>query len=355
MVKELELTLKQVTNSRISDVDFNNIPFGKIFSDHMFECDFVDGKWQNPQIKPYGPLSLHPACSGLHYGQLIFEGMKANRDEITGDILLFRPEENAKRLYKSAVRMGMPPFDPELFVEYLAELLRLDSQWVPNVKDAALYIRPFMIANDNYIGVKTAQNYKLLIITCPVGPYYSRPVKVWIEDEFVRAFPGGTGDAKAAGNYGATLYPANLAKKRGYDQIVWTDGIEHKYIEEIGTMNVFFQIDNVVITPELDGTILEGITRASVIQLMKDEGFSVEERKVSVQEVLEACKNGTIQDVFGTGTAATISHISDIGYHGVNYTLPPIESRSLSNLVKDTMEGIKRGRYEDKYNWTYRV
>ena len=234
-------------------------------------------------------------------------------------------------------------------------MLQIDKQWVPDVKDSALYIRPFMFANDNFIGVKKAKNYRFVIFTCPVGAYYDGAVSVWIEKDFKRAFPGGTGAAKAAGNYAATLYPASLANEKGYDQILWTDGLESKYVEEIGTMNVFFVIDGKALTPELDGTILEGITRESVVQLMKDRGIPVEERKVSVEEILTAHGNETLEEVFGVGTAATITHISSLGYEDVNYTLPPAADRKISNSIKELLVNIKLGVEKDIHNWIVRV
>ncbi len=350
------MSIKQVPHSRIATVDFNNIPFGRVFSDHMVVMDYEDGEWQAPQIIPYGNLTdMTPGTSVLHYGQAIFEGMKANRDENSDDVLLFRPEENGKRLYDSAVRMGIPPVPVDVFMECLKEVVKLDRQWVPDVPESALYIRPFIYGNDPFIGVKAAQRYKFVIFTCPVGPYYPYPVKVLISEKYVRAFPGGTGAVKAAGNYAATLYPASIAKAEGYDQILWTDGLEHKYVEEIGTMNVMFQIDGKFYTPKLDGTILPGITRKSVIQLLRDAGQEVIEKKVSVEEVINAHKNGTLQDMFGVGTAATITYISDIGFRGENYSLPPIEERTISQGIKAEMEGIKRGRKEDRYNWITRV
>lgn len=352
---KLDIKITKTQNSKLSEVDFHNIPFGRVFSDHMFVIDYTDGAWQQPEIKPYGGMDISPACSALHYGQAIFEGMKANLDANTGDVLLFRPEENAKRLNRSAVRMGMPELPVETFMEGLKALLRLDRDWVPNVEDTALYIRPFMFANDNFIGVKKSNNYRFIIFTCPVGAYYSKPVSVWIEKDFKRAFPGGTGAAKAAGNYAATLYPASLVNEKGYDQILWTDGFESKYVEEIGTMNVFFVMDGKVVTPELDGTILEGITRESVLQLMRDEGIEVEERKLSVDEILAAHKNNTLQEVSGVGTAATITHIASLGCEDVHYDLPPISERKISAKIREQLVNIKLGIEEDKYGWIVRV
>lgn len=352
---KMSIKITQTSQSRLPKVDFNNIPFGRVFSDHVFTVDYADGKWQTPEIKPFGEMLLSPACSALHYGQSIFEGMKANLDAQTGEVLLFRPEENAKRLNKSAVRMGMPELPVETFLEGLKTLIQIDKQWVPNVEDSALYIRPYMFANDHFIGVKKAANYRFIIFTCPVGAYYPKPVSVWIEKDFKRAFPGGTGAAKAAGNYAATLYPASLANEKGYDQILWTDGLESKYVEEIGTMNVFFVINGKALTPELDGTILEGITRESVIQLMKNRGIEVEERKVSVAEILAAYENGTLEEVFGVGTAATITHISDLGYEDVKYPLPSIPDRKISNAVKEELVNIKLGILPDPHDWIIRI
>lgn len=349
------INITQITKSRISEVDFHNIPFGRVFSDHLLVVDYKDGAWQKPEIKPFGDMMLSPACSALHYGQSIFEGMKANLDANTGEVLLFRPEENAKRLNRSATRMGMPTLPVETFVEGLKTLLQLDRKWVPDVEDTALYIRPFMFANDNFIGVKKSSNYRFIIFTCPVGAYYSKPVSVWIEKDFKRAFPGGTGAAKAAGNYAATLYPASLVNEKGYDQILWTDGHESKYVEEAGTMNVFFVIDGKVVTPDLDGTILEGITRESVLQLMKDSGIEVEERRLSVDEILAAHKANKLQEVSGVGTAATITHIASLGYEDVHYDLPPVSERTISNKIRKQLVDIKLGIAEDKHNWIVRV
>ncbi len=356
MIKERNLiTINKTDQSKISSVDFNNIPFGRVFSDHMVSIKYTEGQWQSAQILPYQEVKISPACSALHYGQSIFEGMKANLDEQTGDVLLFRPQKNAQRLNASAIRLGMPALPVDLFLDSLYQLVKLDRQWVPTVKDAALYIRPLMFATDPYIGVRASENYRYINFTCPVGAYYSKPVKVLVGDKFVRAIPGGTGDVKAAGNYAGTMHPAILAKKTGYDQVLWTDGYEFKYAQEIGTMNVFFIVDGKALTPELDGAILPGVTRESVIQLLKDKGVSVEERKVSIEELIDAQEKGLLQDAFGTGTAATVTHISDIGYKGKNYQLPPIEARTISNEIKVQLDGIKRGLLPDTYNWIVRL
>lgn len=355
MLQELNVSLSKVKHSKLPSVDFNNLPFGKNFSDHMLLMEYRRGNWQRPQILPYGPIALSPSTSALHYGQAIFEGMKANIDQNTGDILIFRPEKNAARFNKSAERMCMPALPEELFLDLLYELLRLDKAWIPTQENSSLYIRPFMFASDEFLGVRPSDNYKFIIFTCPVGPYYSQPVKVLVAEKYARATAGGTGEAKAAGNYGGAMYPSMLAKKQGYDQMLWTDSRSHRFIDEIGTMNVFFVIGNTVITPALDGTILDGITRDSVIQLCKDRGLNVEERQISIDEVLEANDNGILTDAFGAGTAATITPIVGIGYQGSHYDLIPAEQRSVYIEVKTELEGIKRGVLPDRHGWNVRL
>lgn len=350
-----KIRIEKNTLSKINEVDFNNIPFGRVFSDHMFIVDYKDGEWNDPRIVPFGQIPMHPSMSAIHYGQAIFEGLKAYKDK-EGNVQIFRPEKNFERLNLSAERMAMPLLPEDLFTSAINELLTIDKDWVPNTEGASLYIRPFMFATDEYVGIKASDNYKFVIFTCPVQAYYSQPVKVKIAEKFVRAFPGGTGRAKAAGNYAGTLYPVNLVKKQGYDQILWVDGIEFKYLQEIGTMNVFVQIEDTIITPSLDqGTILEGITRSSVIQLLKDWGIKVEERKISVDEVLEAYRNGKLKDAFGSGTAATISHISEIGYKDQSLKLAPIEERNISNRLKEELNNIKLSLTEDRHNWMYKI
>jgi len=351
----VNIKITKVEESRINTVDFNNLPFGKFFSDHMFEMDFADGKWQTPTIVPFANLSLHPATSAIHYGQSIFEGLKAQKGE-NGEVLIFRPDMNAKRFNQSALRMSMEPIPEELFLEGLKALLDLDRDWVSAKEGQSLYIRPFMFATDDYVGIRPSEKYKFVIITSPVGAYYSEPVPVKIETYYTRAAQGGVGKAKAAGNYAASLYPAKLAAEEGYRQLIWTDAKTHEYIEEAGTMNVVFVINDTVITPsEENDTILQGITKKSVLQIAREWGYTVEERKITVAEIIEALKAGTVQDAFGAGTAATIAHISLIGFEGVNYDLPPVETRVLSNRIKNHITGYKKGRVEDKYNWLMRV
>ncbi|WMN11414.1 branched-chain amino acid aminotransferase [Marivirga salinae] len=354
MLDTLDISIQKVQNSRINEVDFNNIPFGRVYSDHMFIADYEDGQWSDLRIVPYEKLSMAPASSVIHYGQSVFEGLKAYKNK-NGEAVVFRPEANAKRLNKSAERMCIPEVPEELFIQAMTELLNLDNAWIPNKENTALYIRPFVFAMDDYIGIKPSEKYRFMIITCPVGAYYSEPVKVKIETEFTRAAKGGTGYAKAAGNYAASLYPAKLAQKQGYHQLVWTDATEHKYIEESGTMNIMFVINDTLITPEASSTILRGITRDSVLTLARDWGMKVEERRISIKEVIEAAKNGTLQDAFGAGTAATIAHIELIGHDGVDYKLPPIAERAFSNKVLKAMDAIKLGEAEDKFDWIFKL
>lgn len=354
MLDTLNISIQKVQNSRINEVDFDNIPFGKVYSDHMFIADYEDGQWSDLRIVPYENLSMAPASSVIHYGQSVFEGLKAYKNN-DGEAVVFRPEANAKRLNKSAERMCIPEVPEELFIQGMTELLNLDSTWIPNKENTALYIRPFVFAMDDYIGIKPSEKYRFMIITCPVGAYYSEPVKVKIETEFTRAAKGGTGYAKAAGNYAGSLYPAKLAQKQGYHQLVWTDATEHKYIEESGTMNIMFVINDTLITPEASSTILRGITRDSVLTLARDWGMKVEERKVSIKEVIDAAKNGTLKEAFGAGTAATIAHIKLIGHEGVDYQLPAIEEREFSNKVLKAMDAIKLGEAEDKFDWIFKL
>ncbi|GAB3828679.1 branched-chain amino acid aminotransferase [Pontibacter rugosus] len=350
----LTIPAQCVTESRIQELDYNNIEFGKIFSDHMFVVDYKDGAWQNPQIMPYGPMSLNPATSALHYGQAIFEGMKAYRDA-NGDILMFRPVDNLNRLNISAERMCMPALPEDLFMQGLEQLLRLDAAWVPPTSGCALYLRPFMFATDDFIGVRPSATYRFIIFSCPVGAYYGQALKVAIEPQFVRSAEGGAGYAKAAGNYGAALLPARKMQDKGYHQLIWTDAKEHKYIEESGTMNVMFVIDGKLITPPVSTTILKGITRDSVLTLARELGYTVEERKVAITELVEAHKAGKLQEAFGTGTAATIAQIATIHYDGTDMDLPAVEGREISNRLATELDKIKTGQAPDPLNWVQRI
>ncbi len=345
-----KIATRRTENSRLSGTDLTNIKFGRVFSDHMFVMDYADGEWNSPRIEPFADMPMSPASSVLHYGQSIFEGLKAYRS-VNGEINLFRPQANLARMNRSAVRMCMPQLSEEMFMDALTELVRLDSDWLPEGEDSALYIRPFMIAADNYIGIKPSDTYRFMIFTCPVRGYYSEPVRVRIEMEYSRAFPGGTGFAKCAGNYGAALYPTKLAQDKGIHQQIWTDAMEHKYIEESGTMNVFFRIDGKMMTPEAGNTVLEGITRDSIIKLAEKEGMPVRIGKVSVAEVAEAARSGRLQEAFGAGTAATIAHVHSIEIENEVFTLPPLEQREAANRLGNLLDDIRRGKAKDEFGW----
>ncbi len=350
LTKAIDIPIQKTERSRIQDVDFNNLQFGKVFSDHMFVMDYCNGEWQQPSIQPYQELKLTPATSMLHYGQGIFEGLKAHPGP-NGEVYFFRPEENIKRMNASAERMCMPQIPEDLFMDAMRQLVDLDQDWIPDDPESSLYIRPVMFGMDDFIGVAPAQTYKFLIITGPVAGYYSKPVNVKVETKYSRACPGGVGAAKAAANYAMSLYPAQKAREEGYDQLIWTDAKEHRYIEESGTMNVMFLINDELITAPLSDTILPGVTRKSVLEVAREWGVKVSERKLSVEELQEAIDRGSLQDAFGTGTAATIAHIRSIGYQGQSYELPPVEERELSNQLKDHLEKLKRGQIEDERGW----
>jgi branched-chain amino acid aminotransferase len=320
----------------------------------MFIMDFDNGNWSEPKITPYGDISLSPANSAIHYGQSCFEGMKAHRDQ-NGDVVLFRPYENARRFNRSNKRMCIPEINEDLFVNSILELISIDKNWVPQNLDHSLYIRPFIFATDPYIGIKPSDSYKFMIFTCPVGSYYSEPVSVKVETHYSRAVQGGTGFSKAAGNYAAALYPAMLANKEGFRQLIWTDAKEHKYIEEAGTMNVLFVIDNVLITPIVGDTILNGITRKSVVEIAKDWGIEVQERKIEVQEVFEALKDGSLTEAFGAGTAATIAPISNISLNGENFTISESKDHHFHTKVLKYLSEYKMGMHPDKFNWLVKV
>lgn len=354
MLDTLTIRTERTTASRLGELDPANIEFGKTFSDHMFVVDYADGEWQEPQIVPYGNMAVSPANSALHYGQAIFEGMKAYRTA-SGEVQLFRPLDNARRLNLSAVRMCMPELPEELFLQGLRQLVRLDADWVPAQEGYSLYIRPFMFATDGLLGVRPSDTYRFMIITCPAGAFYNKPLRVRFEEKFVRSAEGGAGFAKNAGNYGAAMYPTKLAQQAGYNQLIWTDASEHRYVEESGTMNAIFVIDGRVITPATSTSILDGITRKSVLQLARDWGLPVEERKVSVHEIIEAAQNGTLQEAFGVGTAATIATIAVMGYEGTDYTLPALTDQSFARRVGKALDDIRTGAAPDPHNWMVRV
>lgn len=354
MIDTLNITTEKVKHSRLPEVDFDNLVFGRIFSDHMFVADYRNGEWQNLEIRPYAPLNLSPALMALHYGQSIFEGMKAYRRE-NGEVVLFRPTENAARLNRSAKRMCMPEIPEEIFMGGLLKLLELDREWVPTQEGYSLYIRPFMFATDEFVGLKESMNYKFIIFTCPVGAYYSAPVSVKIETNFVRAAKGGTGFAKAAGNYAASLYPAKLAQADGYQQLIWTDAREHRYIEEAGTMNLMFRIGDTLLTAPTGDTILPGITRKSIMQLAQDWNIPLEERPVEVAEIVAAAQSGQLTEAFGMGTAATVSPIKLIAYEGEDYPIPPLSEERFGAKVKRYLIDLQQGKAADTHGWIHVV
>ena len=354
MIEVMDLKITLAERSKLQDISLDHLPFGKYFSDHMLEADYENGEWRNVEIKPYQPLLLEPSLAALHYGQAIFEGIKAYRD-INGNSTIFRPFENFKRFNISAERMQMPAVPEEIFMEGMRQLVRIDQNWIPAIHDHSLYIRPFMFSSDHIIGVKPSDSYKFMIILSPTGPYYIAPMRIYVEEKYVRAAPGGVGFAKAAGNYGAAMYATAQAKKQGYDQVLWTDALEHKYVQEIGTMNVFFIIGNTAITPDLaSGTILAGITRDSAITMLGEAGLTVEERPISIDEVVAAYDSGKLTEVFGTGTAATVSLIKELKFKE-KIMLFNTDDSPVSGALKKRMADLKEGKLPDTHGWLYKV
>lgn len=353
MQDTLQITINKTAHSRVSTFDYHNIKFAREYSDHMLIADYKGGVWKNIRIEPYANLSISPANPAIHYGQSIFEGLKAYKHQ-DGKISVFRPKANYERMNISAERMVMPHIPEEIFMDGLTELLKLDQKWVPDIDGTSLYIRPFMFATDEYIGIRPSDDFTFMIITTPVGSYYANPVKVKVETHYTRAVKGGTGFAKTAGNYAASLYPARLAQKEGYDQLIWTDGQNHELIEESGTMNIMFIIDDVLVTAPLSDTILDGITRNSVLTLAREWGFKVEERPFSVTELVNSLENRKLKEAFGVGTAATIAPIQLIAYDGIDYKLDE-SGRDFSSKLLKTLTDIRLGKVEDKYGWNYYI
>jgi branched-chain amino acid aminotransferase len=348
------IAVTRAKQSRISEVDFSHLAFGHQFCDHMFVADYADGQWGNFRIQPLQDFVLHPATMALHYGQALFEGMKAAKTR-DGQPVLFRPEMHAQRLNASARRLCMPELPEDLFIEAVQRLVALDANWIPQQEESALYIRPGMFATDAFVGVRPSKSYCFYIINSPVGPYYSHPVRLCAETHYVRAIRGGVGEAKVAGNYAAALLPTQIAQEKGFDQVMWLDGLNFEYIQEVGTMNIFFVIDGKVVTPETDGAILKGITRDSIIHLLQDNGYEVEVRPLSIHEVVEAYQAGKLQECFGSGTAAVVSHVSEIAYGDLLMHLPPIESRKVGDFAKAEINGIRSGLLPDPYGWVVPV
>ena len=349
----LDIQISQSNKSKIDEVDFSNFTFGSVFTDHMFECDYINGKWQNPKILPYQSISIEPSASVFHYGQAIFEGMKAYKDSYD-ELWLFRPKENFDRFNKSSVRLAIPEFPEELFFDALKKLLNLDKEWVKKDEGSSLYVRPFVIGNEYAIQASPSKNYKFMIICAPATPYYKGKVKVIVADKYSRAASGGVGFAKAAGNYAGQFYPTNLAKEKGFQQIIWTDSNQHKYLEEAGTMNVFFRIDGKLITAPTTDTILDGVTRKSIIQIAKDQGIDVEVRRITIDEIKESSRNYSLKEIFGTGTAAVVSEISEFEHKDELFILPEIED-SYAKKLKKSLVNIQTNKAEDPHNWRYKV
>ena len=351
---DYKVSITKISQSKLEATDLINPIFGKVYSDHMLRCDFKKGAWQDLKIIPYADISISPANSTLHYASTIFEGLKAYRN-IHEEIVVFRLQDNAKRMMLSAARMCMPIVPKSIFMTGISELLKVDEGWITNHPGTSLYIRPFQIAMDPYLGIRPSDNYTFMIITGPVGNYYSKPLKVKIETNYARAVVGGTGFAKTGGNYAAALKPALEAQKEGYDQLIWTDAVTHQYIEESGTMNIMFIIKDTLVTAPIGDTILNGITRDSILTIAKDQGMKVEERPVTISEIIQSIEQGNLQEVFGVGTAVTVAPIKTIGYNGVNYELSDIESRKYSLGFLDTLNKIKSGVLEDKFGWIYKI
>jgi branched-chain amino acid aminotransferase len=351
------MKILKVAQSRAKDVDFGNLSFGRTFSDHMFKATYENGKWNDAQILPYGVIEIAPSVSTLHYGQAVFDGLKAYR-KASGGIGIFRLNRYQERLNLSGSRLCIPSIPRDLFMDAVLGLCRIDGQWVPEKRGSSLYIRPFIFATDNFIGVHVADSYLFMVITSPVGTYYKEglnPVSLVTSGEYVRAVRGGLGEAKTAANYAASLLPADEAQRKGFTQVLWLDAIERKYVEEVGTMNIMFLIGEELVTPALNGSILAGITRDSVIQLARHWGVTVTERPVSIDEVMMRAKNGSLKEVFGTGTAAVISPVGRISHHDAVVTINEGRIGDFSQRLYDEITGIQYGEKPDPFNWMYDV
>lgn len=354
----LNIRIEKTTMPKTKPGPENPLTFGTIFTDHMFIMDYEKGKgWFDPRIVPYQPISLEPSAMVFHYGQEMFEGLKAYKAD-DGRTLLFRPDKNIERANRTNVRICIPEIPKEDFLQAIKEVVKVDETWIPTKQGTSLYIRPFIIATDPFLGVRPSDSYKLMIILCPVGAYYPEglnPVKIWIEDEFVRAVRGGIGEAKTGANYVASLASQEKAHKEGYSQVLWLDGVERRYIEEVGAMNIFFKINGTVVTPMLNGSILPGVTRDSVIGLCRQWGYRVEEKKISVDELIEAAQDGTLEEVFGTGTAAVISPVGHLRIANTVLQIKDGGIGELSNRLYNTITNIQLGKEEDPFGWTEEV
>ena len=346
------ISVRKTTHSKISEVDFENLEFGKHVSDHMLVCDYAGGEWSKPQIVPFANLALSPTTLALHYGQTVFEGLKAFR-MADGSINIFRMEKHYERFVRSLERMCMAIVPKEIFIEGLTRLVQVDSAWVPTQNETALYIRPFMFASEARFGIKVSQEYRFVIFTGPVPSLYAKPIKVKVETEYIRAAKGGTGSAKCGGNYGGALYPTQLAREQGYDQVLWTDAKENKYIEESGAMNVMFVIGDTLVTPSLSDSILDGVTRDSLLTIANDLGYELKERRVSINELEKSFRDHTITEAFGVGTAAVVAPIQTIHLNGIDFHLPAYSKENILYKLKKELELIRTGQVVDRHQWNF--
>ncbi|MGC9780800.1 MAG: branched-chain amino acid aminotransferase [Candidatus Heimdallarchaeota archaeon] len=355
---DINVKLKPQSERGSLPSDDNQLGFGRIFTDHMFVVDYHEGKWKNARIMPFGPFSLSPASLVLHYGQEIFEGMKAFRQENKKDVSFFRPEKNAKRMVDSAIRLDMEPFPEEHFLTGLNKLVNIERDWVPNSHGTSLYLRPTLIATESVLGLKSSSDYRFYIILSPVGPYFSegfKPIKIYVEPSYVRAVHGGIGEAKTGGNYAASLLALKKARASGCSQVLWLDAKEHKYIEEVGTMNQFFVMDDIIYTAPTDGTVLKGVTRESVLQLAKDQGYKVKEEYLAIDQVIDGIKNGALSEAFGAGTAASIAPVGELRYKEKVYQINNNRVGPISEKLYELLTGIQYGRIKDEYGWNVLV
>lgn len=348
------IAVERIKKSRISEIDFNNLEFGKYISDHMIVAAYDAGKWRDPKVVPFGEIPMTPAILSLHYGQSVFEGLKAFKNK-DGNICIFRPHKHSDRLNKSMERMCMPSISEEMFLQSLHALLEVDQDWIPTSEGSSLYIRPLVFATESRFGVKISDQYLFVVMTSPVGPYFSKPLRLKVEDTYVRAAEGGTGFAKCAGNYGGAFYPTQLARQQGFDQVLWTDAKEHKYIDEAGVMNVMFVLNGKLITPRLSTAILDGVTRDSILKLAPSLGMTVEERAVSVEEVVDGISSGKLTEAFGAGTAAVVSPIATINVKGKDYHLPATATDSFQLRAKQKLNNIRMGIEADPFGWNYLI
>jgi branched-chain amino acid aminotransferase len=344
--------VERTKRSRLKETDFNNLEFGKYISDHMLVAAYEEGQWLDMKIVPYGEIPMSPAILALHYGQSVFEGLKAFKNK-KGDICIFRPHKHSARLNKSLDRMCMPTISEDMFIQSLHHLIEFDQEWIPTSEGASLYIRPLVFATEARFGVKVSDKYLYVLMTSPVGPYFSKPLRLKVEDTYVRAAEGGTGYAKCAGNYGGAFYPTNLARQQGFDQVLWTDAKDHRYIDEAGVMNVMFVLGGKLITPNLSSAILEGVTRDSILKLAPSLGMTVEERRISIDEIIKGLEDGTLTEAFGTGTAAVVSPIATITITGKDYNLPAVNENSFQIRAKQKLNNIRMGIEPDSHGWNY--